>query len=402
LDLNTFVFSKHTFFSVREACGGTFLNLAQFAKSNMLSEEARKELTKQGYRLVGDHSAVKTCGWTRNMIRGRGGCYKLKFYGIMSHQCMQMTTSISCANRCTFCWRGYKAPIAKEWKWKTDDPSMIAEQSQEEHHQLLVGFKGDENANRALYKGSTQVKHVALSLTGEPIIYPKINELLRLFNEEGISTFLVTNAQYPNQIRNLAPVTQLYVSLDAPTKEMLKRIDVPLFKDYYERLLASLDALAAKQQRTTIRLTLVKEQNMSHHGQYAELIHRGDPDFIEVKAYMHVGPSQERLSKENMPNHDEVVAFTKELLPFLPDYDIVTDHVPSRVVMLAKKSYRRDGRWYTWINFPKYQELSVASDDFSVDDYLLPTPQVGLTASSSSAQDALSSAEEGDEMDLDD
>ena len=91
----------------------------------MLTQEAKLELEKQGYRVVGNHSAVKTCGWTKTMIRGQGGCYKLKFYGIMSNQCLQMTTSISCANRCTFCWRGYKAPVATEWKWDNDDPEKI-------------------------------------------------------------------------------------------------------------------------------------------------------------------------------------------------------------------------------------------------------------------------------------
>ena len=33
-------------------------------------------LEKQQYRLVGHHSAVKVCQWTKNMINGRGGCYK--------------------------------------------------------------------------------------------------------------------------------------------------------------------------------------------------------------------------------------------------------------------------------------------------------------------------------------
>ena len=40
-----------------------------------------KKRQNEGYRLVGNHSAVKTCGWTKSMIRGQGGCYKLKFYG---------------------------------------------------------------------------------------------------------------------------------------------------------------------------------------------------------------------------------------------------------------------------------------------------------------------------------
>jgi tRNA wybutosine-synthesizing protein 1 len=170
----------------------------------MLTESARKELEKQQYRIVGKHahSAVKTCGWTKNMLRGEGGCYKLKFYGIKSHQCMQMTTSISCANRCTFCWRGYKAPVSKEWKWQMDEPEEIFEESLKAHHKLLSGFGGHPKTPRALWKQSNSVKHVALSLTGEPIIYPKINELILKFNKVGISTFLVTNAQYPNQIHD--------------------------------------------------------------------------------------------------------------------------------------------------------------------------------------------------------
>jgi wyosine [tRNA(Phe)-imidazoG37] synthetase (radical SAM superfamily) len=40
-----------------------------------------------------------------------------------------------------------------------------------------------------------QVRHCALSLVGEPIMYPHINELVDLLHGRGISTFLVTNAQ---------------------------------------------------------------------------------------------------------------------------------------------------------------------------------------------------------------
>lgn len=46
--------------------------------------------------------------------------------------------------------------------------------------------------------------------------------------------------------RNLKPVTQLYVSVDASTKDSLKKIDRPLFKDFWQRFLDSLKALAAK------------------------------------------------------------------------------------------------------------------------------------------------------------
>ena len=46
--------------------------------------------------------------------------------------------------------------------------------------------------------------------------------------------------------RDLLPVTQLYVSVDAGTEDTLKKIDRPLFKDYWPRFLNSLQALSEK------------------------------------------------------------------------------------------------------------------------------------------------------------
>ena len=48
--------------------------------------------------------------------------------------------------------------------------------------------------------------------------------------------------------RELVPVTQLYVSVDASTEDTLKKIDRPLFKDYWPRFLNSLQALSEKVQ----------------------------------------------------------------------------------------------------------------------------------------------------------
>lgn len=53
-------------------------------------------------------------------------------------------------------------------------------------------------------------------------MYPRINELVAELHSRRMSTFLVTNAQFPDAIRALQPVTQLYVSVDAATKESLK------------------------------------------------------------------------------------------------------------------------------------------------------------------------------------
>jgi len=190
---------------------------------------------------------------------------------------------------------------------------------------------------------------------------------------------MVTNAQYPEEIKNLRRVTQLYLSIDAPNKELLKKIDKPLFTDYWERMNKSLEYCAEKKDRTCIRLTIIKNLNDTHAEGYAKLIKKGRPDFIEVKAYMHVGPSRERLTVEDMPWHEEIVEFTKELMKNLPEYEIVTEHIPSRVVMCARKEFKRNGKWFTWIDFDKWNILINSGKYFNKYDFLKETPQVGLS-----------------------
>jgi len=319
---------------------------------SQLSEVQQKQLEKQQYRLVGSHSAVKVCGWTKSMLRNKGGCYKFKFYGIRSHQCMQMTSSMYCANRCSFCWRGEKAPVSKEWYGDIDNPVDIISGSKDAHLSLLEGFHGNKEVNTKLLDQMKDIKHVALSLTGEPITYSKFNELVDEFHKRGISTFLVTNAQFPEALDNLKTVTQLYVSVDAPNKLILKDVDKPLFPDYYERLQKSLEILSKKKCRTCIRLTVIRGLNDTDLQGYKQLIEKGNPDFIEVKGYMFVGESTKHLVRENMPEHEYVQEFANKILEYLPDYEIVSEHVPSRVLCFIKKSFNKK----QYIDFHKYFE----------------------------------------------
>ena len=71
-------------------------------------------------------------------------------------------------------------------------------------------------------------------------MYPRINQLIDELHHRRISTYLVTNAQFPERIQQLRPVTQLYVSIDAPTRDSLKAVDRPLFSDFWDRFLDSL------------------------------------------------------------------------------------------------------------------------------------------------------------------
>ena len=202
----------------------------------MVTPKQAASLKKEGYKLIGTHSAVKLCRWTKHQLRGRGGCYKHTFYGITSYQCMEATPSLACANKCVFCWRHHKNPVGRTWRWKTDDPYEIVDTAVNLHVNMIKGTKGIPGVLPERWKEAHTVAHCALSLVGEPIMYPRINELLQELHRRTISTFLVTNGQHPDAIDTLVPVTQLYVSVDAPTPDSLEAIDRPLFKDAFERL----------------------------------------------------------------------------------------------------------------------------------------------------------------------
>eukprot|EP00934_Nitzschia_sp_Nitz4_P008502 Nitzschia sp. Nitz4//scaffold21_size171442//111405//112784//NITZ4_002176-RA/size171442-exonerate_protein2genome-gene-0.37-mRNA-1//1//CDS//3329542456//8492//frame0 len=371
----------------------------------MVTASQAAALKKEGYKLIGTHSAVKLCRWTKHQLRGRGGCYKHTFYGITSYQCMEATPSLACANKCVFCWRHHKNPVGKEWKWKTDDPHYIVEEAVNTHVKMIKEAKGIPGVNVERWNEALTVRHCALSLVGEPIMYPKINELLADLHQRQISTFLVTNGQHPQAIGSLIPVTQLYVSVDAPTPESLVAIDRPLFSDAWERLQQSLVILKDRGQRTVARLTVVKGWNSDDIEGYAKLIALGCVSLVEVKGVTFCGKSDaSNLNMSNTPWHHEVVALVKTLkqeldklreemgADALPEYDLACEHKHSVSVLLARVdqfAYEgEDGvrKWRTWIDYPKFHALSAKhavdpSFTFDVRDYVADTPAWALFGS---------------------
>jgi len=294
---------------------------------------------------------------------------------------METTPSLACANKCVFCWRHHTNPVGTEWKWEMDPPDMIVRSALENHYKMIKQCKGIPGVKPEKFEEAMNVQHCALSLVGEPIMYPEINTLIDLLHEEKISTFLVTNAQFPDAIRSLRPVTQLYVSVDASTKETLKAIDRPLFRDFWQRFLDSLSELKDKGQRTVYRLTLVKAFNTEEIESYAKLVALGEPGLIEIKGVTYCGESKaSSLTMENIPWHDEVIGFVKKLAESLPEYTLVSEHEHSNCTLLAHQRFYANGCWNTWIDYPKYHQLMKEYNDsggtktFRDVDYMAPTP----------------------------
>lgn len=357
------------------------LSKANGEPREMITPLLRKSLEKQGYKLIGTHSGVKLCRWTKSMLRGRGGCYKHTFYGIESHRCMETTPSLACANKCVFCWRHHTNPVGTEWRWKMDDAEMIFQGALNNHLNMIKQFRGVPGVQLDKYAEAQQPQHCALSLVGEPIMYPEINRFIELLHDKGISSFMVTNAQFPDAIKNLSPVTQLYVSVDASTKDSLKKIDRPLFRDFWDRFIESLKELANKQQRTVYRLTLVKSWNTEELENYAKLVSFGKPDFIEIKGVTYCGESKaSSLTMENVPWHHEVIKFVQQLADQLENYEIASEHEHSNCLLLANTKFKVNGEWHTWIDYPKFHQLvkkykeSNGNMTFSAVDYMSKTP----------------------------
>lgn len=293
------------------------------------------QLTNPEYHNV-NHTAVQPCGWTKNALNNEGTCYKSKFYGIQSHRCIQMTPVVRCNERCVFCWREHSGHAYELDGVEWDDPEAVVDASIELQKKLLSGFGGNDAVDEATFEEAMDPRHVAISLDGEPTLYPYLPELIQEYHKRGITTFLVSNGTRPEMIKRCDP-TQLYLSLDAPTREIYNDVVKPMDDNAWDALLESLDIMGRTDSRTTIRTTLVGEHNDKNFDEYAELYQRADPDFVELKAYMHVGHSRDRLDRSTMPDHDDVIEFAQEMQKRLPEYSVLKDSPPSRVVMISKE-----------------------------------------------------------------
>lgn len=364
---------------------------AAYAPSPVLKEmvpfssPTHSALTKQGYAIIGSHSGVKICRWTKSALRGRGSCYKYSFYGIKSHLCMETTPSLSCSNKCVFCWRHGTNPVGTVWRWKIDPPDLIYSGAKEAHLKKIKMMRGVPGVRAERFMEAMTIQHCALSLVGEPIFYPHINEFVSLLHADRISSFLVCNAQHPEQLAALKVVTQLYVSIDASNRESLKKIDRPLNRDFWERFLKCLDIIREKRftMRTVYRFTLVKGFNIDDEVEgYADLVARGLPCFVEIKGVTYCGTSSSSagLTMNNVPFYEEVVAFVKALDAALArrglEYGIAAEHAHSCCVLLASTRFFVEGKWRTWIQYERFFELLETGVSFAPEDYMGdPTPE---------------------------
>jgi tRNA wybutosine-synthesizing protein 1 len=299
-----------------------------------------KQCEKSGYRIIGKnkHSAVEVCRWTKSALNENKGCYKQAWFGIKSHQCVQMTPSLICNLRCQFCWRRFDLKKGKIDKW--DRPEHIFEEAVKTQKNLLMGFGGNPKTSKELFKEALKPSQFAISLDGEPTIYPYLPELIKKIKSIGSTAFLVTNGTMPSMLEKLikkrTEPTNLYISVYGTSEKMYKKVCNPLIPKVFDKVKKSLKLMKKfKESRTIFRITAVKNLTMVNPEGYANLIKIAEPRFVEIKGYAWLGESRKRLKGNNVPTIEEIKEFA-EKLGELSGHSIKNIDERSRVALLSK------------------------------------------------------------------
>ncbi len=201
-----------------------------------------------------------------------------------------------------------------------------------------------------VFENAKHPKHAAISLAGEPTLYPYIGELVNEFRKRDMCTFIVTNGTHPDVLRKLWKEgnlpTQLYVTLPAATRLDFSKISRPLTKHAWENLMETLSMLPELPCRTVVRITSVKYLNINLDmvPDYAKILQQYTPNFIDIKGVTieaHALEMEKRLGKfadghhlrEFAPTHQDLMEFAKELEK-VGGFEIIESHEKSRDILL--------------------------------------------------------------------
>lgn len=328
------------------SCSDEYVSHTEGNNLISISPLTKTKLQKAKYGVY-NHSAVELCHWTKKSFADEGNCYKHKFYGISTHRCMEMTpTAMNCENRCIYCWRPTEFYDTLQMpSHLVDEPDVIVSNLMKERERLLSGFYGNQKNDKRKLDESLLPTHYAISLSGEPTMYPKLPQLIKYLMslKATRSIFLVTNGQEPEMLRRLenedALPTQLYLSTNATNRKMFYLINRPRHKNAWERWCESLEFLANARTRTVLRMTMIRGYNEEFNNaeNFAQLISKANPHFVEIKSYMHIGMSVQRLEKSNMLEMSEVRTFVDHLINKLPGFFIMDESEISRIVVLQNQ-----------------------------------------------------------------
>jgi tRNA wybutosine-synthesizing protein 1 len=225
------------------------------------------------------------------------------------------------------------------------EPQDIIAKLMAEREKLIMGHYGDPKSIHKKLDESLLPAHYAISLSGEPTMYPKLPELIKYLKALPAtkSIFLVTNGQEPQMLRRLqnedALPTQIYLSTNAADHDSFMKINKPRYSDSWERWNQSLELLQKIDTRIVLRMTIIRNHNDSEEmvPAFADMIRRANVHFIEIKSYMHIGRSTNRLARSDMLEFEEISHFANQLAKKSKIYSAIDESVASRIVLLQNQ-----------------------------------------------------------------
>tara|TARA_B100000959_G_scaffold4887_1_gene5096 strand:- start:1167 stop:1901 length:735 start_codon:yes stop_codon:yes gene_type:complete len=228
---------------------------------------------------------------------------------------------------------------------KVAEPKDIMSKLMEERRKLIVGHFGDPTQDKQKIEESLTPSHYAISLSGEPTMYPKLPKLIKYLKslQATKSIFLVTNGQEPEMIQKLADEdalpTQIYLSTNASDYDSFLKINRPKYNDSWERWNKTLEMLPELDTRTVLRVTLIKDWNDSEEmiSRFRSIFEKSNAHFVEIKSYMHIGRSTNRLEYENMVDMDDVRTFSEQITKNSDRFEVMDESEISRIVVLQNK-----------------------------------------------------------------
>ncbi|MBT5201647.1 MAG: 4-demethylwyosine synthase TYW1, partial [Thaumarchaeota archaeon] len=83
---------------------------------------------------------------------------------------------------------------------------------------------------------------------------------------------------------------------------------------------------------------------------FAEMFRKASPHFIEIKSYMHIGRSTNRLEHENMLEMDEIKKFSEQIAKQSKIFSIMDESIISRISILQNNERFIDRMIPSYVN----------------------------------------------------
>src|SRR5271157_110381 len=161
------------------------------------------------------------------------------------------------------------------------DPSLDADS-------FLATYMTTREEIEKVMESAYHPSHAAISLAGEPTLYPHIANLVDEFRKRDFTTFIVSNGTTPDVLESMPVLpTQLYITLPPPDERLYIKIHRPSIPGAYNRIMQTLQLLPSLSCRTCLRITQAKGLNDSSTPETIDgiirLVKIANPNFLEIK-----------------------------------------------------------------------------------------------------------------------